>query len=486
MSPLLAAFLKSCTPEQTFLGHLHDAIERARAANKHKRPARHQPMSQVSSRFTFRPLLLGYNGASNTGADVRVIEMLRQFRHIYAHVAFDPVLLASGADFGHAEFQHVRKLHMTSYFPDFIEEEMEHTTGIIACEGSMFTSTFSDNLTGMFAGGIGYATARGHLGVGYGAEAAAMSPGLEKFVASACDGSLVIARNKDSLIRLQQLGLRAQAGADPAWTFEPTGSGALDLLRQAGWNGQDRIAVLCPVNPFCWPVVIDVARGRGAASQGTSDEWQRDAISFHSWSAEAAQKYQTYLAGFAELIQSLRGRGYFTLLVGMQDIDQPSCLRLNQRLDAPLPVFVRGPHSIDDITGLLHHAALIVTSRFHAALIGMAAGTPCIGVSMDSRITTLFSENGLQDWLLDCDSTQLGSELVARASAIEAVSAQLTDQYGMLAAKNIRAFGQMGINLMAETTATYPDFPASPLGASWDAYLPPLSRRVEQLLSRHA
>ena len=116
----------------------------------------------------------------------------------------------------------------------------------------------------------------------------------------------------------------------------------------------------------------------------------------------------------------------------------------------------------------------------------MAAGTPCIGVSMDSRIDSLFAENGLEEWLVPCQAERLGARLIERASNAGKNTEALADRYGLLAARQIRAFGQMGRDVMAEAVATYADFPPSPLADSWDAHLPPLSARVEKLLCRYS
>lgn len=482
MSPFLNEFLNAISPEAAYLDHLRSVIQRARSAGS----ARYANGHFRSPNAVFQPLLLGYNGASNTGADVRVIEMLRQFRHIFGHVAFDPVLLASGSDFKHPELDRVRKLDLQSYFPDFLSESLDTYTGVIACEGSMFTSTFSETLSGTFSGGIGYATAIGHLGIGYGAEAAAMSPALEDFTSNACANSLIISRNRHSQKQLHAMGIRTKLGADPAWTFEPEQSESLDLLIRSGWNGKDKIAVLCPINPFCWPVVIDVERGKAAAANLEKSEYQRDGISFHSWMPANAIKYDRYLDAFSDLVHWLRGRQYFVVQVGMQDIDGSSCSSLNQRMSSAIPTFIRGACNIDQITGMLHRADLIATSRFHAALIGMSARTPCIGISMDSRIDRLFSENDLGEWLLSCDTDHLGAQLIARAANIANSADELEHLYATIAAKEIRAIEEMGMVVMNETLATYSGFPECPLNQSWDAYLPPLAPRIDALLNEFA
>lgn len=480
MHSLTTEFLQSAAPEQTFLRHLQSGIEHAR-----RKKNRRSLAVASSGQVIFRPLLLGYNGAANTGADVRVIEMLRQFNRIFGHATFDPILVAAGSDFDHAEFAKVRKLRMASYLPNFLAESSDTFSGIVACEGSMFTSTFSDSLTGTFAGGIGHAAALGHLGIGYGAEVSTMTPVLENFVEAACADALVIARNAGSFDKLKKLGIRAHIGTDPAWTFEPAMQDSQCPARKAGWNGRDPMAVLCPINPFCWPLVIDLPKARTQYIAGAYAEGQYNDISFHSWSEESARRFDTYLTELAKLVTWLKDRKYFPVLVGMQDIDKGSCARLNRILPTPLPILVRGSNSIDEITAVLHKSALIVSSRFHAAVIGMAGGVPCIGVSMDSRIDRLFSENGLGEWVMPCTSENLGELLIARACMAEKWSEALKDRYGRVMAEQIRAFGNMGIHMMNEVCDTYRNFPRSPLTASWDAYLPPLSPRIEKMMNRY-
>ena len=105
---------------------------------------------------------------------------------------------------------------------------------------------------------------------------------------------------------------------------------------------------------------------------------------------------------------------------------------------------------------------------------------------MDSRIESLFSENGLGDWLLRCDAEDLRESLISRIPEIDQNREQLKEQYGRLTARQIRAFGQMGLDLLDEIANTYEGFPSNPAAISWDACLPPVSSRIAGLMCDYA
>jgi hypothetical protein len=125
----------------------------------------------------------------------------------------------------------------------------------------MFKSKFASALSTMMAGAMGMAIAERKLSVGYGAEAGSMTPTLKEFVRDVCKGSLVLCRNEPSREVLHELGIRTTSGADTAWTFEPAPlSRGAQLLRDAGWDGRQKILVVCPINPFWWPVKPDLLK----------------------------------------------------------------------------------------------------------------------------------------------------------------------------------------------------------------------------------
>src|SRR5690606_13722151 len=137
-------------------------------------------------------LFAGYVGTRNTGADVRVEEMIRQIRHVVGDDNLELTMMTVNEELSNGYFKTVRQVELPTVFPKFLFEECPRHHGVIACEGSMFKSKFASALSTMMAGSLGFANAEDKLSVGYGAEAGAMTPALRDFVAKQCKKSLVL------------------------------------------------------------------------------------------------------------------------------------------------------------------------------------------------------------------------------------------------------------------------------------------------------
>ena len=71
----------------------------------------------------------------------------------------------------------------------------------------------------------------------------------------------MITRNEESQGVLGKLGVSTELGTDTAWTFEPhSNEYGSKALRDAGWDGSSPVLVVCPINPFWWPVKASVAK----------------------------------------------------------------------------------------------------------------------------------------------------------------------------------------------------------------------------------
>ncbi|MGH9493992.1 MAG: hypothetical protein ACRD3B_03260, partial [Candidatus Sulfotelmatobacter sp.] len=206
-------------------------------------------------------LFAGYNGTRNMGSDVRVEEMLRQIRHILGGERVDFTAMTFNFDRSRGYFGDTSQVLLPDIFPPFLANEVPKHHGVVACEGSMFKSKFANALTTMMIGSLGIAAAQNKLSVGYGGEAGQMDPLLAKMCGRYCHNSLVITRNEESRTVLRELGVPTELGTDTAWTFEPRPPEyGQSILRQAGWDGKSRVLVVCPINPFEWPVKASIAK----------------------------------------------------------------------------------------------------------------------------------------------------------------------------------------------------------------------------------
>lgn len=445
-------------------------------------PKRYQPGEPL------KLLLAGYVGTRNTGADVRVEEMIRQFRTIFGDENLELSVLTIDPRLSAGYFRAVRQVQLPPVFPKFLYDECPKHHGVIACEGSMFKSKFANALSTMMAGALGMAAVEGKLSVGYGAEAGDMDEALREFVRAQCQHSLVICRNEPSRGVLEGLGIRTKGGTDTAWTFDPAPPAVGEkLLRDAGWDGARPLLVVCPINPFCWPAKPDLVKAAALGLFGEFRAEHYDSIYFKSWSAESEQSYDDYLDALAEATQAFAAEtDAFVVCVGMERLDRQACQDLSARLSRPAPLFISDEHTMYTLVSVLRHASLLVSSRYHAIVTSMPGGVPSIGVTMDERIHNLMHDRGHEDLLHRVDDVGLGPQLLDTMRQAHREQTRLRAEILGFIPSQLTKMGHMGIDLEDELLRVYPDFPRRQAPRVAEYYLPPLSADLQRILEEHA
>ena len=433
-------------------------------------------------------LLAGYVGTRNTGADVRVEEMIRQLRHVVGDDQLELTIMTVDPKLTRGYFRAVHQIELPAVFPKFIAQECPKHHGVIACEGSMFKSKFSSALTCFMAGALGLANAENKVSVGYGAEAGNMTPALRDFVRDACKKSLVICRNEPSRKVLGELGIRTTSGADTAWTFDPAPlSRGAQLLRDAGWDGRQKVLVVCPINPFWWPVKPDLLKYAAYKLGGQYKHEHYSAFYFHHHSEAADKKYNAYIQALADGVNAFAAeREFFTILVGMEQLDRHACEDLQPRLDRGGALFVSDEHDMYDLVSVLRNCSMMVSSRFHAIVTSMPGLVPSAGVTMDERIRNLMNDRGHPDMFFEVDEEDLGDKLLHTLRRLWRDAEGISADIARAVPAQLQLMGQMGIDFMDEVVRVYPEFPRRDLPRAWEAHLPPLPPGVQRLLERHA
>lgn len=432
-----------------------------------------------------RLLLAGYVGTRNTGADVRVEEMIRQIRHVLGPEACELSVVSNDLNLSAGYFRGCRQLHLPAAYPGFLMRECPDTHGVVACEGSMFKSKFSNALTTFMAGALGMANAEGKLSVGYGAEAGHMDRPMERFVERHCGRSLVICRNEPSRFVLERLGVRTAAGTDTAWTFEPAPAEVGEaLLRDAGWDGKTPVVAICPINPFWWPVRPDVAKAIAREVGGEFGFEHYRAFYFHAWDDEKQAKLDAYLDGIAGAVNAFcREQSVFPILVGMERLDRNAAERLAPRLDVDAPLFVSDEYDMYQLVSVLRRCRMLVSSRYHAIVTSMPGLVPSAGVTMDERIRNLMADRGHPDLFLEVDDPELEPRLLELLRKLWTDGDAIADGIRRALPQQLALMGRMGRVFLDEVCRVYPDFPRPDHGPSDEAYLPSmgseLARAVE-------
>ena len=432
-------------------------------------------------------LFTGYNGTRNTGADVRVEEMLRQIKHILGEDNCELSVLSQNFDLTSGYFKGVKQVKLPDIFPQMLYREIPNFDGVVACEGSMFKSKFANALTTMMVGSLGMASAQNKLSIGYGAEAGQMDPMLNKMVARYCKDSLVITRNPESQDVLGKLGVSTELGTDTAWTFEPHATEyGYSELRKVGWDEQTPVLVVCPINPFWWPVKASVTKYVAKTLFGAYKDSHYRTVYFHRSGPEVDAAYNHYLTGMSNAVERFRKENdVFVVLACMEMLDRKACEDMSANLGG-VPIFSSENYDMYQMVSVLRSCHMMVSSRYHGIVTSMPGLVASAGVTMDERIRNLMHERGHQDLLLNVDDPDLENRLYSIMGKLQREHESIRDGIGRTVAKNLKMMAKMGVYFEEHVQRRYPEFPIRRGLQKWEDYLPPLSPNLRNLLENYS
>src|SRR6202162_4813485 len=403
-------------------------------------------------------LFAGYNGTRNMGSDVRVEEMLRQLRHILGaeRVAFS--VMTQVPKFSQGYFESTAQVHLPDIFPPFLSDEVPRHHGVVACEGSMFKSKFANALTTMMIGSLGIAAAQNKLSVGYGAEAGHMDPLIAKMCARYCQNSLVITRNEESRTVLRELGVPTELGTDTAWTFDPAPPEyGRAVLRKIAWEGSTPVLVVCPINPFEWPVKASVAKFAARTLTGAYKDSHYRSVYFHNSGPAADRALEHYLTAIANAVAAFRKqRQLFVVLAATERLDSRPAGRISEKLGG-VPVLSSEDYKMQELVSILRACHMMVSSRYHGIVTSMPGLVPSAGITMDERIRNLMGERGQQDLLMNVDDPDLEAKLMVVLEKLATQGEAISVGIGQTVVKNLKVMARMGVYFEEEVEGGYPE-----------------------------
>ena len=431
-------------------------------------------------------LFAGYNGTRNTGSDVRVEEMLRQIRRILGPENVDLSMMTFNFDRSRGYFEGTSQVRLPDIFPPFLASEVPKHHGVVACEGSMFKSKFANALATMMIGSLGIAAAENKLSIGYGAEAGHMDPLVAKMCGRYCRNSLVITRNDESRKILRELGVPTELGTDTAWTFEPLGAEyGHKALRDVGWDGKMPVLVVCPINPFEWPVKASVAKAALHSLAGAYKDSHYRGPYFHNAGPEANRANEHYLSSIAKAVAAFRQkRSVFVIMAATERMDARACGRISEKLGG-VPVLTSDDYNMYQMVSILRACRMMVSSRYHGIVTSMPALVASAGITMDERIRNLMNERGHQELLMNVDDPDLEARTLAAIEILDRDGERIADGIARSVVRNLKLMARMGVYFEEEVQRRYPEFPTRRGEWSWEDYLPPMSEGLKELAAAY-
>jgi polysaccharide pyruvyl transferase WcaK-like protein len=456
------------------------SIERAKAAWMLGGGKRWRPGEKLKLLFA------GYNGTRNMGSDVRVEEMLRQIRHILGAEQVEFSVMSQNFDFSRGYFEGSKQVHLPDIFPPFLANEVPRHDGVVACEGSMFKSKFANALTTMMIGSLGIAAAQNKLSVGYGAEAGQMDPIVAKMCGRYCRNSFVITRNEESRTVLRELGVPTELGTDTAWTFEPRPAQyGQSVLRKVGWDGRTPVLVVCPINPFEWPVKASVAKYAVRSLTGAYKDSHYRTVYFHNSGPAADEAYRKYWTAIANAVDAFRKKkNVFVILAATERLDARPAKRIAEKLGG-VPVLTSDEYNMYELVSVLRACHMMASSRYHGIVTSMPGLVPSAGITMDERIRNLMRERGHQDLLMTVDDPELEGKLLAALEMLSSDGEEIANGIAKTVVRNLKVMARMGVYFEEEVQRRYPEFETRRGEWSWEDYLPPISAGLRELVAAY-
>lgn len=340
-------------------------------------------------------LLIGYNGANNTGAEALLQADIRDFRVVFGE---DAVLTVPAVKDAANLRRYLREgptlqiVSIPSVFFGAVRRLVREHDLVVLVEGSAYMDTWTSALLWYFLWATRCAAQEGKPCLAYAVDAGQLRPRNQRLVRRyASSTNLVVTRSEAAAERLRGWGVTAPVEwtADNAFNFEPR---LRDEEWATLWPEDQRPAVgIAAVDFYRWPVVIrpwgrSQDRYRWPYYFSTSPERRRA-------STELARRY----ARLADRVVEEHDRS--VALICMEELDEPIARAIHHEMVHAdrARVFSSREHDASRMTAVLRRLGVLVTSRYHASVLSLAAAVPQLAVGHDLRLRTLYSELGIED-----------------------------------------------------------------------------------------
>lgn len=356
-------------------------------------------------------LLVGYNGANNTGSEARLLAIIEDVRSILGpHVEITvPTLNEENLRRYLAEDEHLHIAPIPSIFFFAVDKMVKQHDLVLLVEGSCYMDTWTSALLWAFLWATKSAHRHGKPCVAYAVDAGELSPmnrWLVKREASKTD--LIITRTKHAMERLQKIGVTAPitSTADCAYTFHenPDDHHLLETIFPGPAEGVVGLAV---VDFSLWPVVI-----RPWGQNKNLYKWPY----YFSRSPERMEMREKLIEGWARTADEIiEKHGKKVTLICMEELDQPLAEDILGKMKNKdkCRVISSGKYNASQMTSVLSDLDLLITSRYHSAVLSLRAGVPQIAVAHDPRLTSLYQDLNLyQDYFIYHDAPHLWEDLI--------------------------------------------------------------------------
>jgi polysaccharide pyruvyl transferase WcaK-like protein len=342
-----------------------------------------------------RVLLVGYNGANNTGAEALLLADIADIRAVFGPGAqlTIPALEPDNLTRYVGDLPGIDIVPMPMTFLSTVRRLVHQHDLVVLVEGATYMDSSASALLWYFMWATRCAHAAGKPCLAYAVDVGELKPHNRWLVRhTAPKTDLIVLRSAAAAERLRSVGVdaRIEVTADNGFRFEPRAADATWLQEAWPEGGPAPVGIAC-VDYNLWPAVI-----RPWGRRADCYRWPY----YYSRSPARRAASAALAAGYARLADTIvEQHDRSVALICMEQLDEMLAEQIHARMAHPerARLFSARQHDASRMTVLLRGLGALVTSRYHASVLSLAAAVPHVAVAQDLRLRTLFDEMGMSE-----------------------------------------------------------------------------------------
>jgi polysaccharide pyruvyl transferase WcaK-like protein len=360
------------------------------------------PVENSSPKSFKKVLLMGYNGANNTGSETRLISIIEDIRTVLGKDVelTIPTLNEKNLRRYIEEDEHLKIVPIPSIYFFALKKIVEKQDLVLLVEGSCYMDTWTSALLWAFLWTTRCAYNQSIPCIAYAVDSGELSR-FNRFLVKreASKTDLIITRTRYAEDRLIKIGVNAPivSTADCAFSFE-TKLDDKNILQKI-WNSeklepQEGFVGIAVVDFHLWPVVI-----RPWGRKTNLYKWPY----YFSRSRSRVQKSETLSKNWAhEADRIVEQHSKNIIIICMEELDEPLAIEIKNKMKHSnrAQIVSAGTYNASQMTEVLRSLELLITSRYHAGVLSMKNSVPQIGIGHDQRLKGLYKDIKIEEELL--------------------------------------------------------------------------------------
>lgn len=344
-------------------------------------------------------LLVGYNGANNTGAEAKLLVCIDEIRSVLGpevHITVPSLNEANLCRYlTESPNLKIEGFKPASVFLD-LRKFVKQNDLILLVEGSCYMDTWGSALLWCYLLATRYAHSMKKCVVAYSVDAGSagrFNRWLIRREASKTD--LILARTKNAAERLKRWQVKApiEVTADNAFAFQPNTQDR-DLLKRV-WPEASNVVGVAAEDIYAWPVQMRL--------------WDRKKYCYrwpYYYTHSKASLEKSDLLAKVLAVQSddiIEEYDKDIALLSMEGLDAGFANKIQRLMKHPerTKVFTSSELNASQMTSILRSLDLLITSRYHAGVLSLPSFVPQTAIGHDLRIRDLYADLEMSELFTD-------------------------------------------------------------------------------------